>query len=180
MHKHWPLRNIYNERWDSLALWVHIYMITATRTWWMMEVIHTFLEEKDYHNKAISWIVRKVNHRISIYMNIFQKTFGFHHSWIMLRCQGLCKWVYLGWTSCHKHQVVSTLQLADCMNEDHRSSNCDFSCNLSPQLQLNTWPSEFSETFSLFPKRSTAWIMASNVKQNFSDLFPSSQFLCID
>ena len=66
------------------------------------------------------------------------------------RCQGLCKWVYLGWTSCHKHQVVSTLQLADCMNEDHRSSNCDFSCNLSPQLQLNTWPSEFSETFPCF------------------------------
>ena len=27
---------------------------------------------------------------------------------------------------------------------------CDFSCNLSPQLQLNTWPSEFSETFPCF------------------------------
>lgn len=27
---------------------------------------------------------------------------------------------------------------------------CDFSCNLSPQLQLNTWPCEFSETFPCF------------------------------
>lgn len=88
--KHWRLRNIYNEWWDSLALWVHIYMITAARTWWMMEVIHTFLEKKDYHNKAISWIVRKMNHRISIYMNIFQKTFGFHHSWIMLLGVKVC------------------------------------------------------------------------------------------
>ena len=50
------------------------------------------------------------------------------------RCQGLCKWVYLGWTSCHKHQVVSTLQLADCMNEDHRSSNLWFFLQLESPI----------------------------------------------
>ena len=29
-----------------------------------METIHTFLNEKDYHIKGFSWIVKKISHKL--------------------------------------------------------------------------------------------------------------------
>lgn len=38
--------SVYNERWDPMAFWVHIYTIAATSTWWIMEFNHAFLKVK--------------------------------------------------------------------------------------------------------------------------------------
>ena len=35
----------------------YIFLVITIITWGMMDVIHAFLEEKDYHDKGLSWIV---------------------------------------------------------------------------------------------------------------------------